>query len=727
VPGLFRRFSYFFAALFFGATGNACAVFLGLQLSTANPPEDEPVFLDGEVIEGRTDEETRVRGGASLVKGKKRLSADRLSYRQLNQDVEAFGNVVFVEPGLRASGTGLKLRLQNRVGAMDQPIYAISKTPGAHGQGRHIVFNGPDRYRLSEATFTNCPPGEEEWYLRARDLELDYERDLGVARGAELVFQDRVILYAPWMDFPLRSGRKTGFLLPTFGSTGSSGAEVGLPYYWNIAPNRDATFTPRYLGKRGLQLINEFRYLEPSFHGQLQAEVLPQDSLRRSSRSRLAFDHKHTIFRGLNASIELNRVSDTDYFTDLSSQLASTSQTNLPRDGRLRYRAAWWGADLRVQRFQTLLVEPLPQQVPYHRLPQLLGTVNRRDLGGFDVGLHSEYVDFSHPTRVVGRRLTVQPSVSYPMIAPGYYLTPKLGYHYRRYNLARNEATTPGVFSIDAPILSVDSGLKFEREISVRERAYVQTLEPRLFYVNIPFRNQSRVPNFDTALADFNFGQIFTENGFVGGDRLNDADQLTVALTTRFLARDDSHELLRASIGQRYYFTEQKVVLRHDDPIRKADSSDLLASASGELWPNWFVDTAVQHNPRLSLTERSKLGLRYQAGPGKVANLGYRYTRGDIEQLDFSGQWQLDDKWYGVGRWNYSLADRQALEVLAGFEYHACCWTTRFVLQRFVARSGGQTSAAFVQLELNGLSSIGANPLDVLKRTIPGYSRLNEE
>jgi LPS-assembly protein len=339
----------------------------------------------------------------------------------------------------------------------------------------------------------------------------------------------------------------------------------------------------------------------------------------------------------------------------------------------------------------------------------------------------SEFVKFYHPTSVVGSRLTFYPSASLPLIVPGAYLTPKLGFHSTDYTLARTAADTPETIHRTLPIASVDGGLTFERDTNFIGQRFRQTLEPRLFYLYVPLRDQSKIPLFDTGLADFNYAQIFSENIFNGGDRIGDANQLTLAATTRILAPASGQEVLKATLGQRYYFQNQQVTLNDNvTPVRNDRTSDLLAGLSGRISRNWTMDSALQYNVQRDLFDRMGIGARYQPETSKALNLGYRFTRGSLNQVDISAQWPLGGGWFGVGRYNYSLRDDRLVESLGGFEYNAGCWIGRVVLQRFAAATGNFTSAVFVQLELNGFSRIGSNPLETLKRNIPGYGRLNQ-
>jgi LPS-assembly protein len=337
-----------------------------------------------------------------------------------------------------------------------------------------------------------------------------------------------------------------------------------------------------------------------------------------------------------------------------------------------------------------------------------------------------ELVDFHHPTQVTGLRSTANPSLSFPIVTPASFITPKIGLHQTTYNLSNNAPGAQNSFHRTLPIFSTDAGLVFERDTRVFGDSYLQTLEPRAYYLLVPYKDQNQIPLFDTAVADFNYAQIFSENSFVGGDRIADANQLTLALTSRLLAPRTGQEALRGTIAQRFYFSDQRVTLTPTTPTRDFTASDYLASVAGRITPRWTLETAVQYNPRQEQAERFTVAARYQPEVHKVLNLSYRYLRDLFNQFDVAGQWPLGGAWYGVGRYNYSLREHRVVESLAGFEYNGDCWIGRVVVQRFAAATGVATNAVFLQLELSGFSRIGSNPLEALRRNIPGYTRINQ-
>ena len=707
--------------------------------------EPRPVFVAADRISGKTDVEVVAEGRVELRQAGKTMSADHLTYWQENDEFEAVGTVQLTSKDDLMRGPRLRLRLEDNVGFFEQPWYQIKRPPPRQkpgevlplttgsGQATRIDFQGEDHYHLSDATYSTCPAGEPGWYARASGMDLDYETEEGVARNAVMIFQGVPLLYTPWLSFSLNNKRKSGLLAPTLGSTSTSGLEVTLPYYWNIAPNMDATIVPRLMSKRGTQLGGEFRYVDFNYKGQVRGEYLPDDQITRSTRSSLSLQHNQNFGHGFSGALDLNQVSDDAYFTDLSSRITNIAQNNLLRQGNLNYQGPWWSAGLMAQSFQTLQDPALPPAaIPYRRLPQLTVYAYRPDLpGGSALTVNGEFVDFSHPTQVVGKRTTAYPQLSLPLQTAAFYITPKIGIHATSYSLERQDAATPNSLSRSVPITSIDSGVFLERKLDWFGRDLIQTLEPRAYYLYVPSRDQHLVPLFDTGLADFNFAQIFSENRYSGGDRMGDANQITAAVTSRLVDPGSGAELLRGMVGQRVYLRRQEVTLP-GEPVRNNTLADFLAAVSGQIMPKAYLDAAWQFNPRNSLTDRLSLTARYLPELGKVINAGYRYNRDDLvpanrlSQIDVSAQWPLVGGWYGVGRYNYSLNERRIIETVGGVEYNGGCWVARAVLQRLATASGSSNTAFFIQLELNGFSSLGSNPMDLLKRNIPGYGRINQ-
>jgi len=720
-----------------------------------------PTYVTARHIDGVNDVEVLAEGEAVLQRADDTLTADRIVFRQESEEVEASGSVRLTNPDAVVAGPRLRMRMGDSTGEFEAPQYSIKRelkavpepaltlmglpviddkgkvlaTTGrvlprppvtASGSAEMLEFRGEDKYFLRKGTYSTCAPASRDWEVVVDELELDYTRELGEAHHATVTFMDVPLFYTPWLDFALNNRRKSGFLAPTIGSTSKSGIETTTPWYWNIAPDMDATIAPRVLSRRGVQLNTELRYLGFGYQGQARVEYLPDDRKAGRSRSGYAIAHVQDFGNGFAASLNLNGVSDDTYFSDLSTRLQAVAQGNLLRQGSLSYSGPWYGATLTAQRYQTLqdpANPPLP--TPYFRLPQLTGYAARHDLPlGLAFNLAAEYVNFSHPTLMLGKRTTLYPQISLPLTSEAFWLTPKVGVHTTQYALDR-QATVPDRQSRTLPVFSVDGGFVMERDTNWFGQSYLQTLEPRAYYLYVPQRDQANIPVFDTAVADFNHAQMFSENRYAGGDRFADANQLTLALSSRLIDPDSGAELLRATLGQRYYFTTQHVTLP-GEIARTGRSADMLAALSGQVLPRTYADFGWQYNPRDKRTELMTLGGRYQPAPGKVLNAAYRYARDQLKQIDVSGQWPLFGGWHGVGRYNYSLKESRVVESIAGLEYNAGCWVGRAVVQRLATQIGNTTSAIFFQLELSDFSRIGSNPLEILRRNIPGYGIINQ-
>jgi len=709
-----------------------------LPVVPADFEDDVPIFVEADRIEGVQDKQLEAIGDVVVRRRGQQLQSKRLSYSLTENAVTASGNVRFRRMGDVLTGDYAYYDLDEEAGVIDNTTYRFTgvpipssstlRPPGqrasapgmlqARGTATRLTVRDRDRYRAQRATYTNCDVGDDDWYLIVSSLDLDRLQDVGVARNATVYFKGVPILYSPWINFPITGRRKTGFLPPAFGTTNNSGFEVTLPFYWNIAPNRDYTLSPRLLAKRGLLLGNEFRYLDGKYSGELRADYL-NDRETDESRWAVAFRHGHQFSPRLSGNVNFQRVSDDTYFVDLSNRVAATSQTNLPQEAYLRYNGDWWSLLGRYQRFQTLQDPLSPTTPPYFRVPQLVLNAAQQNVRGFDVKFFGEVVNFQHDDLESAVRQIYYPSAEYRFGGSFFYAMPKLGLHYTYYSYKDGGRSSDSRL---LPIVSLDTGMNFSRRVSLFGRSLVQTLEPRLYYVYIPFTDQEELPLFDTAIADFSLAQIFAENRFSGWDRINDANQVTAAVTTRFLDTRTGREWMRAILGQRYFLKEQEVTLGPDD-VRNFDRSDLLAGVSGSVTRSLWLDVGLQYNLDEGESSRFNAALRYRPRPGKVFNAGYRYTRDLLEQVDVSAQWPLTRHWTGLARWNYSLLDKTLVEALGGVEYNAGCWAARFVVHDFVTSTDERSRAFFLQLELSGLSSLGTSPMQVLGQSIFGYDR----
>jgi LPS-assembly protein len=695
---------------------------LGAHRAPGNPPT--PTFARAERVRGEVDERVELEGRAEVRREGTVLRGDRIVYTVATDEARIEGNARVFRDGAAFTGPSLRLQVDALTGEMPEANFSYAPRRG-RGTSKLIEFLGPERVQALEATYTSCAPGDDAWWVRANRLEIDRSEELAVARGAAIYFQGVPIFASPYFQFPLGERRRSGLLTPSFGINSTLGTEVTVPYYWDIAPNRDYTIAPRLMSRRGVLLQNEFRYLEPTFRGRIGYDNIPNDAVTGSTRDNLSVQHEYANFSGVTAGLNYNRVSDDRFFVDFGRTIVSAAQAVLPQEAFVAYNRRYLSGALRVSRNQTLQDPLAPIVKPYERVPQLSLAGTRYDWHGADVALAVEATRFAHPSLEEGYRTIVNPSLSYPLLAPGWYFVPKLQWHYTAYGLDRERRPDDPRPTRSLPLASVDTGLVFEREGKILfGEPSVQTLEPRLYYAYVPYRDQSRLPNFDSALADFNFAQLFTENIFVGGDRIGESNQLTAALVARVFDPVNGGERLRAAVGQRYYFASQRVTLPGGTP-REDTESDLLFALSGSLARHWIADVAIQHSTLQKQVVRMAAALRWQPAPASVLSAAYRYKIDELEQIDLAGQWPRTARLYGVGRANYSLRDRRWVETLGGFEYKADCWLVRVVGQRFATATQRATTTVFVQLELSGLASVGTSPLEQLRRNIPGYQTIN--
>jgi len=698
---------------------------------SSSKKKEAPTVITAEGVEAKDGQVMEATGNAEIRKDNQFIRADHLLFLQETNEVFADGSVRLEQPGVTLSGPGFKLNLDSSTGEMTQPSFVFTEAQ-VRGDAEIVRIESKQKYTFEKSSYTSCPVGNDDWLLRMSELELDRNSQIGTAYNARIEFMGVPVLYTPWMNFPLTDRRRSGLLGPVYSNSNRGGSEFTQPIYLNIASNFDATVSPHFIEKRGALYDNEFRYLGNSFTGKFEYGEIVNDKLALRDRSHASLVHSQDFGAGITGSLNLNSASDDAYSRDFYSDPAIATNKNLLREGALSYTGGgWWSVSARAQSYQTLQ-DPDPTAVvdiPYRRLPQVnLGA--QRVIAGAITTFNSEYVEFDHPTKVNGTRVVLNPGVAVPLVNdPAYYLTPKMTVHYTQYAMGANNADTILKFERTVPIYSLDSGMTMERDFAVNGNGYVQTLEPRIFYVNIPYVDQSRLPNFDSAKAVFSFVQMFTENRFLGSDRIGDADQVTTALTSRILDADNGRELLRVAIGERFSRVTPRVLL--DADTTTTNQSDVLLSVAGKVSNSLSLDSLVQYNPNNSRTEMFAATAQYRPEAGKVFNLGYRYTfdsnpKNTVKQLDLSTQWLVGGRWHIVAQTQYSLQAERSVLALAGVEYIKDCWAFRFGANQFVTASQETQTGYFWQLELRELLPIGTDTLTQLKRSIPGYTVLSE-
>ncbi|HUO81760.1 MAG TPA: LPS assembly protein LptD [Gammaproteobacteria bacterium] len=683
--------------------------------------EDDTVRVSADHAEIARDGNSVVRGNVQVEQGRRLLRADRAIYDQDEETLSVAGHVQYRDPEVRVRGEEALFDGPAEHIEFSGTEFELPRRP-ARGAAGSLILSGDETLRMEDVSYTTCPPGNDDWQLLASRIRLDHESGTGTARDVRIDFKGVPILYTPWLSFPFTDARKSGFLVPEFGRSSRSGTDLRVPWYWNIAPNLDATITPRLLSQRGLQMNGKLRYLTAGSRGGFEFEYLPDDHLADESRGFASLDHETLFPGGLRFIADLQDASDDQYFEDLGRSLSETSVTHLPRDIILDYRYAGWLLRARAQNYRTIDTSIAPLDRPYTRVPQILaGGRWPRSALGLDYGFGSELVNFERDDGVTGSRLDLAPRAELPLGGAGWFVTSAVELGHTRYWLDDTAAGADTSLSRTLPRYSLDSGMIFER-MTGRDGRYVQTLEPRILYVHIPFTEQDDLPVFDTGLPEFNLVQLYRDNRFIGPDRIGDTDKLSAGVTSRLIGAADGNQYLSATLGQAYFLSEQSVRLP-DEPQLDRNASNYIAELDVGIYEGFNLDFGYQWDPATDRTAQAETRLNYHGEDGRIANVAYRFRRGVVEQTDLSFAWPVATRWRLLGRLNYSLLDDTTLERLVGFEYEACCWALRVVSRRHISRRTGESDTAVaVQIELKGLANVGDSADRLLERGILGYS-----
>jgi LPS-assembly protein len=707
-----------------------------------------PTFIFAETISGKVDEEVTLEGQAELRTAGTVIKSSNLVYNQTTDVARATGNVLINRLGNRYWGPELELVVKDFEGFFIQPNYQFLRNKTG-GQAERIDFVSERLSFATNANFTSCrrpetadtvagKPWQPDWILQANKITFDMDEDIATAEGAKLRFKNVPILSLPTISFPMRDARKSGFLPPAIAQDSISGWEYTQPYYWNIAPNRDLTLYPSLIAKRGLNQGAEFRYLEPSFSGRLRADYLANDALYGDKRWGISSDTQARIelTQGTPAALRLqiNRVSDSLYWRDFPRASASLTQRLLNNELSLSSQIDGWNTLFRAQRWQTLQLDTAPITPPFDRtqvtsrknwfLPMGLQAQAEFDLTGFTS-------DTSLTNQPNGKRTFSTLQIAKPNIYTSGFLTPRLKLHATNYYLDGSSGQAGSSVNRFIPTLSLDSGLFFEKSTSLFGQAFTQTLEPRAYYVNSGYRAQSGLPNYDSGAKDFSLATIYSDNPYVGNDRIADLNMLTLGVTTRFLNPLTGQDAMRAGIAQRYRFSDQRVTLPGEN-IQTDRSSDWLINLGANINPTWAMDGTVQFGSKSGVSERTTITSRFNPSPYRSVYGAYRLQKDTSEQFDLGWQWPLSDvfkdsRWYSVGRLNYSARDQRMVNSIVGFELDAECWVGRIVIEQTQLDLNTSNRRLMFQLELVGFSRVGISPLASLRRNIPRYQNLREQ
>jgi LPS-assembly protein len=699
-------------------------VIAGAQDKNQRKEKDQPIHATANHAKLRKNGNSVLTGDVHMHRGGQSLQSNKLIYNRNNDTVCMPGTGTYNNSYARIMGQNGQFNLNKKRGDFHQARYHFLQRNG-RGKAKYVQIDSKNEFTLHHATYTTCPTDHQYWLLTGSSVDIDRSADQGTARNVVLHFMGVPFFYSPYLSFPISDKRKSGFLVPTGGVSSDTGFDLTTPYYLNLAPNYDATLTPRIMSKRGVELGGQFRYLTGNSHGSVEGQYLPRDLETKNQRDLIGYKDETRFTRHLGASADYTRVSDIDYFRDLGSQIGVSSTSTVLQQAMLSYQQGdWLTLRGRLQGYQML--KRYPRHRPYDRLPEIsLHTRSPVSWLGFRPTLDSDFTYFhSHRQRVVGSRVNLNPGIAFDNDHGGWFVRSKATYQYTAYRLHDTAPGKPAHPTRGLPIVDVDTGLRLERSAW---HGWMQTIEPRLYYLYVPYRDQSDLPAFYGALPDFLFPELFRRNLFSGIDRMENANQITAAVTTRFINTKTGKQRLKLSLGEIYRFDKPRVTLPPalTDPFAAAyhpyaHASNVVGGLQYQITDNLALGVTTQFDPHSNRFDRNHLSLQYHGPHDTLLNLGYRFRRGAIKQTDISFLLPVTKHWGVIGRWNYSLRADSNIETLAGIQYENCCYAIRAAYRRY-QKSDGMDTGFYVQLDLKGLTRLGNQLGSLLKRDIIGY------
>lgn len=664
-----------------------------------------PLVIYAREMSAAREREGEVRGNVEFFRADQYIATELLLFDPVNEMVTVPGPIDYRDQQVWISGKEARYSLAEESGYFSLVDFGLTGS-SANGSASWAELEGGHTSRLHELSYTTCRGEAPDWQIHMKDLELRHEEGVGSGRGARLEFKGVPILYAPWFSFPLDDRRKTGFLFPGIGHNSDTGFELNFPFYWNIAANHDATIEPRWFSERGFMLTGEYRFLTRRTQGYVDFDYMPNDRKTDEGRYHYRFRHVSTPKQRWRTELVLEQVSDDNYFQDYGTSLRQTARQFVRSSATLWGVGRYWNFEFMADDFQVIDETIKPENEPYRRVPRIAFWMDQ-PLGdsGLTLGLDSELVAFDRQVGVTGARLDLFPSIYWDRYNRWGFIKPLLGYRYTAYDLDYQGQPGDESPSRGAPIASLDAGLVFDRFTS--DGGY-QTLEPRFYYLYVPYEDQDDLPVFDTGEFTFGFSQLFNPNRFAGGDRLGDARQVSLAVSTRKFASHDGSQVWSLGIGQIFYSAPRRVQL-DGLPATDEDLSPLLAEFSWRISPKLVSVAGLQWNWEQGEVDVGTLGFRYNGSRGERIGFEYRYRLDRVDQFDFRILWPFGERWRMLSRLTYSFADEDVLELQGGFEYESCCWAFRTVFRRYLKnRDGDYRDGIFIELNLKGLASVGS-------------------
>jgi len=679
-------------------------------------------------------------GAVDLTRADQRTKASQAIHNKGSNSLNLFGDVLYRDSGTALYSASAKMELNQDKSLLRDSLFIVPTSP-IRGSAEVIYRESSSLRRLKEVSYTSCPPNNQDWVLHAEKMKINDKTGSASIKQGWLEFKQVPVMYLPYGSFSIDDRRKSGFLMPSFGVSGRNGMDISVPFYWNIAPNYDLTLHPRYMGTRGFMMGADFRYLQDSYQGEVDVEVLPEDQLAKSESGTAttrwggSVKHQHQFMDNLQLDVDANYVSDKAYVSDLEGNLGTGNRSQyLSSRLDLNYSLSWLSLQAHMDNYQNINPVADDSSLPYRRLPQIQLNLHK-SMESFgvpvDFAWESEYVNFqrhSNDGNLEAQRLNVKPSISFPMRSDAGFMTPKIALQHTQYWLGEGDDSAQQTLSKTLPVISLDSGLFFEREFAQLRH----TIEPRLYYLYVPYVNQEALPNFDTGVADFNTGMLFRDNRFNGVDKTENTNQITTALTTRLIK--DGRELLNLTVGEIFYLESRKVGLSGYEPKNEL-VSNLIVEFSSELSREFRLNSSLHWNHKQAKIDRGAIDLRYHAKNNTLFNAGYRYRlerTGQVaqEQIMASAMLPIVDGWSFIGLYRYSLYDRMPLEHFFGIEKDSCCWRIRLIARQFIrnTREAAQKeNSLFLQFELKGFTSLGEKLDDFLLENISGYSKPSDK